>query len=61
MRKLPNDISRCANKECPLKEQCLRWLDNGNGIVPLSLFKPKNGKCKHLIGNTSNTRLNDTK
>ncbi|AFR36268.1 hypothetical protein [Riemerella anatipestifer] len=47
--KLPNDISRCANNNCLLKEQCLRWLDTGDRFGPLSLFKPKNGKCENLI------------
>lgn len=29
--KLPNDISRCINEKCSLKNNCLRFLDRSNG------------------------------
>ena len=29
-RRLSNDYSRCANKECPLRGECLRALDAGD-------------------------------
>lgn len=49
MTTLPNDISRCINKDCPLKDNCLRWLDKGKGLVWFSEFKPENGICEHQI------------
>lgn len=47
--KLPNDYSRCMNETCLLRSDCLRFLDKGDGIVPVSNFKPKNGKCEYQI------------
>lgn len=50
MRKLPNDISRCMNKECPLKEKCLRYIDIPEGEVGLySMFKPEGKNCINQI------------
>lgn len=36
MKTLPNDISRCANANCPLKNDCLRWTDKGKGQYALT-------------------------
>ncbi|GIM62134.1 hypothetical protein CAPN008_21840 [Capnocytophaga canis] len=47
--RLANDISRCINKDCPLKENCLRWLDKGKDLVWYADFKPENGKCENQI------------
>lgn len=46
--KLPADVSRCFNDKCPLKSNCLRYLDRWRGYV-ISDFKPENGKCENQI------------
>ncbi|WP_212898452.1 hypothetical protein [Capnocytophaga cynodegmi] len=45
---LPADVSRCFRAECPLKQECLRYLDRWHGDV-ISDFKPENGKCENQI------------
>lgn len=52
MKKLHNDISRCCNDECPLRETCLRWLDLQHGnekYLSMAIFQPVDGKCEHKI------------
>lgn len=45
---LPADVSRCFNEECPLKQQCWRYLDRWHGDI-ITDFKPENGKCENQI------------
>lgn len=45
---LPKDISRCFNNKCPLKEECLRYLDRWNSLN-ISEFNVNNGKCEYQI------------
>lgn len=46
---LPNDYSRCTNADCPLKKDCLRWLDKGEDFVWYADFKCEDGKCENQI------------
>lgn len=59
--KLPNDITRCANADCPLKENCLRWLDKVEGLVWYSDFKPENNKCGNQIHINKKTEIKHEK
>lgn len=47
--RLPLDFCRCSNKECPLKDNCLRWLDKTEGRVPIANFNPLGKECSHQI------------
>ena len=40
MSLLPLDYSRCLNDTCPLKYNCLRWIDKEDAYV-FSMFKPE--------------------
>jgi hypothetical protein len=49
---LPDDYSRCWDDECPMREQCARWIQRYNGrhnYAPknytLATKKVKNGKA----------------
>lgn len=51
---LNDDITRCVNHECPLRESCKRWLDNppsdGTKYFYVSKFEPnEDGKCDYQI------------
>ena len=56
---IPNDYSRCWNKSCPLRNDCLRFLDKGNGTVTISDFKPKNGECEYQIKPTHKIKITE--
>lgn len=45
---IPRDYARCNDNECPLKNQCLRWLDRYNGYSFVN-FQIENGKCNSQI------------
>ncbi|WP_173015274.1 hypothetical protein [Capnocytophaga felis] len=45
------DVSRCFNDKCPLKSDCLRYLDRWHGDV-ISDFKPEKDKCENQIKTT---------
>ena len=47
--RIPLDFCRCSNKECPLKDNCLRWLDKPDGRISIAEFTPLNGECSHQI------------
>lgn len=53
MRKLPYDYFRCTNAQCPLKEQCCRWLQNETNLGPRTPFMHQepgpDGVCSELI------------
>jgi hypothetical protein len=52
-RKLPNDISRCTGKQCPLRDACARYIDIVIGEVysyfdtPIEVVQGK--KCDYFI------------
>lgn len=50
---LPDDVSRCYNDECLLRDKCLRFIHRKNvsgNIILVSAFAPnENGKCENLI------------
>lgn len=48
---LPNDVSRCDNNKCPLRNECQRFIDNvGSEQVVVSHFEPEdNETCDNLI------------
>ena len=47
--RIPLDFCRCSNTTCPLKENCLRWLDKPDERVSIADFTPLNGECTHQI------------
>ena len=47
---LPNDVSRCRNEACDVKEDCLRWLTRGKGGNWTSYSSFEGGKdCAHKL------------
>jgi hypothetical protein len=41
------DISKCLNKDCPLKEKCYRWTAPASYYQSYADFKPdENGECE---------------
>ena len=46
---LLNDISRCSNDKCPLKEKCKRWLDRFNGRVITNFQNNQMNGCENQI------------
>jgi hypothetical protein len=48
---LPNDICRCINDECELRENCQRWIerDPKDWNTPVGLFFPAWGVCEFQI------------
>ena len=48
---LPYDISRCANHDCPIRLECLRFTDKGNPIYQVyTRFEPDTDEtCEHQI------------
>ena len=50
------DISKCANKECPMKHDCYRFTAPSSDYQSYSSFKhDENGECKHFWNNKGNT------
>lgn len=47
-RALPLDYSRCTNFDCPVKTECLRWIDNNHGRI-FSVFKSTTTGCENKI------------
>ena len=47
--RIPLDFCRCSNKECPLKDNCLRWLDRTEDRISISKFEPSDDNCSHQI------------
>lgn len=42
------DITKCTNKDCPLKETCYRWTAEEDEMQSYSDFKPdENGECEY--------------
>ena len=46
---ISNDVSRCINRNCKIKNNCKRWLQNeidkkigGFGVVSIAEFKEEN-------------------
>jgi hypothetical protein len=45
-----NDIGKCSNSECILKENCKRWTYRSTSInQSYHMFEPVNNKCEHQI------------
>lgn len=50
-----NDISKCLNINCTIKNSCLRFTATGSDRQCYSDFKQKeDGKCDHFIANLNN-------
>lgn len=50
------DISKCANKECPLKHDCYRFTAPSSDYQSYSSFKPdEKGECKDFWNNKGRT------
>ena len=53
--KLPADISRCLDNQCPLNHQCLRWLQREINVHERSPYvqtfrdTAESQKCDHQI------------
>lgn len=53
--RLMQDVSRCANKDCPLKTECKRWLDNPPYDLYLDMYSVsdikynRDGTCDYII------------
>ena len=52
--RLPNDWCRCHDEQCPVREQCKRWLDranDGRNHVVHMLGSPRqpDGNCFEFI------------
>lgn len=53
---IPNDVSRCVNNECKLKNDCKRWLQyqidiefKRDIVFSAVKFSPHNGICNFKI------------
>lgn len=45
-----NDMAKCSNKECLLKENCKRWTYKSTSINQYyHKFEPIKNKCEHQI------------
>lgn len=56
MEKLPNDIARCHDEKCQVKEGCERWLQRenvGSGAVHAMTLRPSwqcfDELCDHAL------------
>jgi hypothetical protein len=51
MRRLPNDIARCHDDQCPLRNGCLRWEQRKTGRVHAlgTMQDEKTGWCFERI------------
>jgi hypothetical protein len=45
------DISKCANEDCPQKENCFRYTVEASDYQTYSEFKQENGECEYFSRN----------
>ncbi len=45
---LLDDEARCANYACPLRDNCLRWIETTSGRS-WAWFEPSGDFCEHQI------------
>jgi hypothetical protein len=55
VNRLLNDICRCRDDSCPLREKCLRWLDRDakpedGSWIPYAGSLRESGRCWRKIG-----------